>query len=128
HGMVDQYFFPPAALPVNEHIGAPAAKWLDAIGRGNAEAFDRHGWLYYVRDVFDLFYPGYWDTWPSLTGATGMTYETDGGGWKGILWRRDDGTLLSLRDGVSKHHVAALATVATTAARADERVRDYVTF
>ncbi|HEX3160417.1 MAG TPA: M14 family zinc carboxypeptidase, partial [Gemmatimonadaceae bacterium] len=128
HGMTEQYFFPPAARPVNANIGAASAKWLEAIGRGNAAAFDRFGWLYYVRDVFDLYYPGYWDTWPALTGATGMTYETDGGGWKGILWRRDDGSLLSFRDGIAKHHVAALATIATTAARAGERVRDYVRF
>lgn len=126
HGMTDQYFFPPAALPVNPNIAAESLRWLDVVGRGNAAAFDRYGWLYYVRDVFDLFYPGYWDTWPSLTGATGMTYETDGGGWKGVLWRRDDGSLLSLRDGIAKHHVAALATVATTAAGSTERVRDFL--
>lgn len=126
HGMTDQYFFPPAALPVNPNIPAESRAWLDPIGRGNAAAFDRYGWLYYVRDVFDLFYPGYWDTWPSLTGATGMTYETDGGGWKGVLWRRDDGTLLSFRDGIAKHHVAALATIETTAANAEARVRDYL--
>src|SRR5688500_5611203 len=62
HGMTDQYFFPPAALPVNPNIAPEARRWLDVIGRGNAAAFDRYGWLYYVRDVFDLFYPGYWDT------------------------------------------------------------------
>ncbi len=69
--------------------------------------------MYYSRDVFDLYYPGYWDVWPSLTGATGMTYETDGGGWKGILWRREDGTLLSFRDGIAKHYVSAMATIQT---------------
>lgn len=128
HGQTENYFFPPAARPVNEHLGPLAEKWLDIIGRGNAAAFDRHGWMYYVRDVFDLYYPGYYDTWPSLTGATGMTYETDGGGWKGILWRREDGTLLSFRDGVAKHWVAAMATIETTGARREERVRDYLRF
>jgi hypothetical protein len=128
HGQTENYFFPPAARPVNVHLGADAAKWLDIIGRGNAEAFDRFGWMYYVRDVFDLYYPGYWDTWPSLTGATGMTYETDGGGWKGVLWRREDGSLLSFRDGIAKHWVAAMATIETTGARRAERVRDYARF
>jgi hypothetical protein len=128
HGQVENYYFPPAARPVNEHLGPLAIKWLDIIGRGNADAFDRHGWLYYVRDVFDLYYPGYYDTWPSLTGATGMTYETDGGGWKGLLWEREDESLLSFRDGIAKHWVAALATIETTAGRREERVRDYLRF
>ena len=128
HGQTTNYFFPPAAAPVNENLGPNAAKWLDVIGRGNAAAFDRYGWMYYSRDVFDLYYPGYWDTWPSLTGATGMTYETDGGGWKGLLWRREDGSLLSFRDGIAKHFVAALATVETIAANRAARVRDYLRF
>ncbi|HUF25832.1 MAG TPA: M14 family zinc carboxypeptidase [Gemmatimonadaceae bacterium] len=128
HGQTENYFFPPAARPINEHLGPDAPKWLDIIGRGNAEAFDRHGWMYYVRDIFDLYYPGYYDTWPSLMGATGMTYETDGGGWKGILWRREDGTLLSFRDGIAKHWVAAMATIETTAGRREERVRDWLRF
>lgn len=129
HGQTEQYFFPPAARPVNQHIAGPLSeRWLTAIGQGNANAFDRHGWLYFVRDVFDLYYPGYFDTWPSLTGATGMTYETDGGGWKGLLWRNADGTLLSFRDGIARHHVASLATIATTAAYSTERLTDWATY
>jgi hypothetical protein len=128
HGQVSSYFFPPPARPVNSLLGPDAAKWLDILGRGNAAGFDRYGWMYYSRDVYDLYYPGYWDTWPSLTGATGMTYETDGGGWKGLLWRRDDGSLLSFRDGIAKHYVAALSTILTTADHATDRVRDWTTF
>src|SRR5215213_615582 len=84
--------------------------------------------MYYSRDVYDLYYPGYYDTWPSLNGAIGMTFETDGGGHRGVLWRRADGTLLSLRDGIAKHFVASLATIDATASRAAERVRDFVAF
>jgi hypothetical protein len=128
HGQTTNYFFPPAARPLNEHLGADAGKWLTIFGRGNAEAFDRYGWMYYVRDVFDLYGPFYWDTWPGLTGATGMTYETDGGGWKGIRWRREDGTILTFRDGIAKHYVSALATIETAARNRAERVRDYLAF
>ena len=128
HGHVTSYFFPPAARPVNANIGAQATKWLDILGRGNAQAFDRYGWMYFSRDVFDLYYPGYYDTWPSLNGAIGMTFETDGGGHRGLLWRRPDGTLLSFRDGIAKHFVAAMATIETTARRSTERVRDYAAF
>jgi hypothetical protein len=128
HGHVGTYFFPPSARPVNANFGGDLEKWLDLFGHANAAAFDRHGWMYYSRDVFDLFYPGYYDTWPSLTGAVGMTYETDGGGPRGLLWRRPDGTLLSLRDGIAKHFVASLATIDASASHARERVRDYVAF
>ena len=128
HGQVSTYFFPPAARPVNTNIVGTAGKWLDLFGSANAQAFDKYGWMYFSRDVFDLYYPGYYDTWPSLNGAIGMTFETDGGGWKGLLWRREDGSLLSFRDGIAKHFVASLATIEATASRAAERVRDYVAF
>ena len=128
HGHVSSYFFPPAARPVNANIGADAGKWLEILGRGNAQAFDRYGWMYYSRDVYDLYYPGYYDTWPSLNGAIGMTFETDGGGHRGVLWRRPDGSLISLRDGISKHYVASFATIETTARRASERVHDFLRF
>jgi hypothetical protein len=84
--------------------------------------------MYYSRDVFDFFGPFYWDSWPSLTGAIGMTYETDGGGWKGIQWKRGDGSILSFRDGIAKHYVTAMATIQATAERRRERVRDYLAF
>ncbi len=128
HGQTPNYYFPPAARPVNENLGPDPTKWLTTFGRGNADAFDRYGWMYYVRDEFDLYGPFYWDTWPGLTGATGMTYETDGGGWKGIRWRRDDGTILTFRDGIAKHYVSALATIQTAAHNRAERVRDYLSF
>lgn len=128
HGHVGTYFFPPSARPMNANIVGDPDRWLDLFGHANAAAFDRRGWMYYSRDVFDLFYPGYYDSWPSLTGAIGMTYETDGGGPRGLLWRRPDGTLLSLRDGIAKHYVASLATIDATAAHARERVRDFAAF
>jgi hypothetical protein len=128
HGHVSTYFFPPAARPVNANIVGDAGKWLDLYGRANAAAFDRYGWMYFSRDVYDLYYPGYYDSWPSLNGAIGMTFETDGGGHRGVLWRRPDGTLLSLRDGIAKHFVASLATIEATSSHAAERVHDFVAF
>jgi hypothetical protein len=128
HGQVSTYFFPPTAPALNPNLGADFVRWMEIYGKANAAAFDRYGWMYYSRDVFDFYGPFYWDSWPSLSGAIGMTYETDGGGWKGHVWRRDDGTLLTLRDGIAKHFTTALATVFTTAERHTERVRDYLAF
>ena len=125
HGQLSQFFFPPAALPVNQNIPARTARWMETFGRGNADAFDRYGWPYYVRDVFDLFYAGYWDSWPALQGATGMTFETDGGGGMGFNWRREDGSIATLEGAIAKHFVATMATVETAARGRAERLQDY---
>ncbi len=129
HGQPAQYFFPPAAQPINPNLPqAQTARWLTEFGRANAAEFDQRQWDYYVRDVFDLFYPGYWDSWPALNGATGMTYETDGGGWKGIRWRRDDETIVTLRSGIAKHFVASMTTLATGARNRAARLNDFYEF
>jgi hypothetical protein len=53
-------------LPINPNLPQPVTNnWLDTFGRANAQAFDRNKWDYYVRDIFDLFYPGYWDSFPA---------------------------------------------------------------
>ena len=128
HGQTTNYFFPPTAAPLNANFDANFERWMEIYGRGNAAAFDQHGWMYYSRDYFDLYGPFYWDSWPSLTGAIGMTYETDCGGWKGLLWRREDGSLCSFRDGIAKHFTTAMATIETTAANRAARVRDWAQF
>jgi Zinc carboxypeptidase len=129
HGQPSQFFFPPAALPINPNLPQPVTnKWLDVFGRANAAQFDSHNWDYYVRDIFDLFYPGYWDSMPSLNGATGMTYETDGGGFKGIRWTRDDGTIVTLRSAIAKHYIASLTTLAVAAQNREARLKDFYDF
>ncbi|MDH3530433.1 MAG: M14 family zinc carboxypeptidase, partial [Acidobacteriota bacterium] len=129
HGQPSQFFFPPAALPINPNLPQPVTnKWLDVFGRANARSFDANRWDYYVRDIFDLFYAGYWDSMPSLNGATGMTYETDGGGFKGLKWRRDDGTFATLRSAVAKHYVASMTTLETAAVNRRARIQDFYDF
>src|SRR5207253_7570501 len=58
----------------------------------NAAEFTKRGWPFFVAERFDLFYPGYGDSWPSLHGAIGMTYEVAGGGRAGSAVLRDDQT------------------------------------
>jgi hypothetical protein len=126
HSTTEQYFFPPPAAPVNPNLPPHATKWLETFGQGNAAAFDRYGWQYYTRDVFDLFYAGYFDAGPSLHGATGMTYESDGG--KALARRRDDGTVITFEEGIAHNVVAALATVETAARNREARLVDYYAF
>lgn len=122
HSTTPQYFFPPVAQAINQNLGALPLKWFDIYGRGNGAAFDAYSWPYYVRDQFDFFYPGYIDMWPTLRGATGMTFETDGG--PELRLRKDDGTVTTFEMGIAHHYVAALATIGTTAANREARLLD----
>jgi hypothetical protein len=129
HGQPSQFFFPPVALPINPNLPQPVTnRWMDIFGRANAAAFDRNRWDYYNRDIFDLYYPGYWDSMPSLNGAVGMTYETDGGGFKGLRWTRDDGSIVTLRSAIAKHYVASMTTLETLAANKAQRLQDFYDF
>ena len=127
HGQVASFFFPPTSEPTNWTLPLDDyRRWVERFGRANAAAFDRFGWNYYVRDVFDFHATGYWDIWPTLMGAIGMTYETDGGG--NLAYRRDDGTVVTMRDGMAKHFVASLTTLETAAKFREERLRDMAAF
>ncbi|MEO5826214.1 MAG: M14 family zinc carboxypeptidase [Gemmatimonadales bacterium] len=126
HSTTPQYFFPPAASPVNRNLPARTAAWLEVFGRANAAAFDRHGWQYFVRDAYDLYYPGYWDSWTSLNGAIGMTFESDGGPELAI--RKSDGTVTTFRDGIAHHFVASMATLAAASSRRAPLLADFHDF
>ena len=126
HSTTPTYFFPPVAQAVNMNLPAQTTKWFDTYGRGNAAAFDKYGWQYFVRGVFDFFYIGYWDEWATFQGATGMTYETDGG--PEFKKRRDDGSITTFRDGIAHHFIASLATLETTAKNRQARLSDYYEF
>lgn len=120
------YFFPPAADPIHPLIDPRTIAWLETFGRGNAEAFDTRGWVYYKAENFDLFYPGYGDSYPALRGAVGMTYEMAGGGRAGEIVRLPDGRTLSLADRTARHLIASLATVNTAAGQARRLLEDFV--
>jgi hypothetical protein len=126
HSTTPTYFFPPVAQAVNMNLPTQTTKWFETYGRGNAAAFDRYGWQYFVGGVFDFFYVGYWDEWATFQGATGMTYESDGG--PEFNKRRDDGTITTFRDGIAHHFVASMATLETTAKNTQSRLTDYYDF
>lgn len=109
------YFFPPDAHPINANIDKGTEDWLDRFGRANAAVFTENNWPFFVGERFDLFYPGYGDSWPSLRGAVGMTYEVAGGGRAGTIIERDDTTTLSLAERAERHATSALTTVRTAA-------------
>jgi hypothetical protein len=120
------YFFAPPARPVNPHVTPAQQAWHDAFGRSIAERFDAAGQPYFVREVFDAFYPGYGETWPLLHGSIGMTFEQASA--RGLVWRREDGTQLTFLDGIHNHFRAALATVETAARGREKLLRDFLDF
>jgi hypothetical protein len=122
------YFFFPAATPINPLYPEHTLKWGKIFGEANAAAFDKQGWAYYTSQSFDLFYPGYGDSWPSLLGAIGMTYEQAGGGRAGLAYRRPDGTILTLRDRAEHHRTAGEATLRAAALRKSELLLGFASF
>jgi hypothetical protein len=128
HGETVNMFFPPVVDPVNPNLPDTTRKWHELFGRAIAEGFDRFGWSYFSGETFDDFYFGYWDTYPNLHGAVGMTFETDGGGSNGLRIERLDGTILTQLDGARHHFIATLQTLRTTAERREERLRDFHAF
>ncbi len=122
------YFFFPAEKPVNANLPPSILRWGRVFGEGNARAFDARGWDYYTAEDFDLFYPGYGDSWPSLRGAVGMTYEQAGHGRAGLVLDRRDGTRLTLADRVGHHVVAARATLDTAVAHRAALLADFHEF
>ena len=117
-GVESPYYFAPAAEPFHPRILPWQRELQTAIGEANAAVFDREGWLYFTKEVFDLFYPGYGDTWPTFNGAVGMTYEQGGSGWAGLTIETAEGDTLTLADRIAGHTATGLETVRTVARNA----------
>ena len=120
------YFFAPSAEPFNPHIADSQRAAQDLIGRNHAGWFDRMGYDFFTREVYDAFYPGYGDMWPTLQGAVAMTYEQASA--RGLEWRRRDGSLLTYGDGVDRHFLSTLSTAQAVAENRERFLRDFVAF
>lgn len=119
------YFFFPATPPINPIYPEHVLSWGRRFGEANAAAFDARGWPYYTAESFDLFYPGYGDSWPSLTGALGMTYEQAGHGMAGLAIVREAGDTLTLHQRAQHHRTAGHATLRTAAAGKTRLLLDF---
>ncbi|MBO6574590.1 MAG: hypothetical protein JJ896_04185 [Rhodothermales bacterium] len=122
-GVNSPYYFAPAAEPYHDAITDWQRAFQDSIGTNHARYFDAEGWLYFTREVFDLFYPGYGDTYPTFNGGIGMTYEQGGSGRAGLAIETAEGDTLTLADRILHHHTTGLSTV-ETASRLAERLID----
>ncbi|WP_291841976.1 M14 metallopeptidase family protein [Maricaulis sp.] len=120
------YFFAPSAEPFNPEIVQSQRDAQSLIGRNHGTWFDRLGYAFFTREVYDAFYPGYGDMWPTLQGAVAMTYEQASA--RGLAWRRRDGTTLTYADGVNHHFVASLSTAQVVAENRERFLTDFVEF
>ena len=125
-GTDDPFFFPPEAEPLNPLLPEAQLRARHLFGRGNAETFDREGVEYYTREIFDAFYPGYGDGWPSYLGAVGMTYEQ--GSARGLAARRSTGEILTYRTTVRNHFLASLSTIRTASQNRAQLLTDFAAY
>lgn len=122
----ETYFFPPSADPFNPYITQSQRQKQVLLGRNNGAWLDRLGEPYFTREIFDAFYPGYGDTWPTLNGAIAMTFEQSSA--RGLVWERSNGELLTYGEGVRNHFITTLATAETVARNADMFLNDYAEY
>jgi hypothetical protein len=122
-GADSTYFFSPEAVPYNPDITQSQRDFLHVIGRNNARWFDRFGFAYFTREVYDAFYPGYGAAWPLFHGSIGTTYEQAGA--DGLTARRFDGTDVTYLDGARHHFTASLATLETASTNRERLLREF---
>ncbi len=110
-GYNNPYYFAPAAQPYHEVITPWQRDFQVVIGKNNAKYFDANGWLYFTKEVFDLFYPSYGDTYPIYNGSIGMTFEQGGGGRAGSAVVTGNGDTLTLKDRIAHHFTTSMSTL-----------------
>lgn len=119
------YYFAPAAEPFHEVITPWQREFQTMIGRNNAKHFDANGWLYFTKERFDLFYPSYGDTYPTYTGAIGMTFEQGGHSRGGLAVVKEDGDTLTLYDRLIHHYTTGMSVVEITSGNAAKVVKEF---
>lgn len=122
------YYFAPAAEPFHKAITDWQRNFQYTIGKNHARYFNKNNWLYFTREVFDLFYPSYGDTYPIFNGAIGMTYEQAGGGYSGLGIKKPEGDTLTLNDRLAHHNTTGLSTVEISSENASQLVQEFANY
>ena len=126
-GYNQPYYFAPAAEPFHEVITNWQREFQHTIGKNNAKYFDENGWLYFTKERFDLYYPSYGDTYPTYSGAIGMTYEQGGIG-AGLTITTSDGDHLTLKDRLTHHYTNGMSTIEISSLNASKLVDEFEKF
>ena len=127
-GINENYYFPPAAEPYHEIITDWQREFQEHIGANHAGYFDANNWLYFSKEIFDLLYPSYGDTYPMYNGAIGMTYEQAGSSRAGSSVIIANGDTLTLNDRVAHHVTASLSTVEVAFRHKEQLISEFQNF
>ncbi len=127
-GVNEPYYFAPAAQPFHDVITTWQRDFQTTIGKNHAKYFDANNWLYFTKEIFDLYYPSYGDTWPTYNGAIGMTYEQGGGPAGGAAVINDEGDTLTLYDRAIHHYTTSLSTIEISSINAGKLVKEFRKF
>lgn len=127
-GVNEPYYFAPAVEPYHNQLTSWQKEFQQIIGKNHAKWFDQKSWLYFTDEVFDLLYPSYGDSYPSLHGSIGMTYEQGGSGRAGLGVITNDGDTLSLYDRIEHHYTTGLSTVEMGVKHKDRLLTEFSSF
>lgn len=127
-GVNSPYYFAPAAAPFHDVITPWQSEFQTTIGENHMRYFDQEGWLYFTREVFDLLYPSYGDTYPTYNGSIGMTYEKGGSGRAGLGILTAENDTLTLATRILHHHTTGLSTVEATANNHTRVVSEFASY
>lgn len=127
-GYNSPYYFAPASKPYHNAITGWQEEFQTLIGKNNARYFDAEGWTYFTREVFDLFYPSYGDTWPIFNGAIGMTFEQAGHSRAGLGVITAEADTLTLWDRLIHHATTGLSTIEVAIHNADRLLAEFETY
>jgi len=127
-GYEEPYYFAPAAKPFHKAITDWQRQFQYTIGRNNAKYFNQNDWLFFTREVYDLFYPSYGDTYPIFNGSIGMTYEQAGGGIAGLGILKEEGDTLTLNDRLTHHFTTSLSTIEVSSQHAKKLVDEFAKY
>jgi hypothetical protein len=127
HGEYDNFTGPGYKEPLNPFVTEAQRSWLTRLGHAIGDRFGEHSWSYSPWET-GTFYPGYWESIGLLNGAIGFTYETIGGGSKGLRYRRDDSSVITLRLAAEQHFEASLAVIEAAVDDRQELWREFTEY
>ncbi len=127
-GVDAPYYFAPAAEPFHEVITDFQREFQVTVGTNHAKYFDANGWFYFTKEIFDLLYPSYGDTYPTYNGSIGMTYEQGGSGRAGLAIETGIGDTLTLTDRIAHHFTTGISTVEISSQNAERLNTEFKKF
>lgn len=124
HGAAEGFIGPWYVEPMNAEITDNQKDWLVRFGTDMAQLFKTRGFRYTPWE-FGILYPGYWETFPLLTGSIAFSIESAGGA---LQRRLPGGHITGLKEGILHNLLCDQATIQLTAQNRREKLQDFLTY